>query len=53
MYEYLKRGWGEDGVRLFTMVPSGRTPLSIRKYLFTVQVPEHWHRLPEGCGLFF
>jgi len=51
MYEYLKGGWRENGARLFSVVPSGRTLLSLRKYLFTVQVPEHWNRLPRCCGV--
>ena len=26
-------------------------PLSTRKHFCAVQVTEHWHRLPRGCGI--
>ncbi|KAK4819773.1 LOW QUALITY PROTEIN: hypothetical protein QYF61_011373 [Mycteria americana] len=57
--KYLKRGCKENGARLFSLVPSGRTrgsghklkhrrfPLNIRKHCFTVRVTKHWHRLPR------
>ena len=49
----------EQGVRLFSVVPSDRTRcnghelkhmkihLDTRKHFFTVRVTEHWHRLPR------
>lgn len=57
MYKYLKGQCNEDGVRIFSVVPSTRTRgngnkpeqkrfhLNIRKYFFTVWVMEHWYRL--------
>jgi len=28
-----------------------RFPLNTRQHCCAVQVPEHWHRLPTGCGI--
>ncbi|KAK4830069.1 hypothetical protein QYF61_008407 [Mycteria americana] len=59
VYKYLKGGYKENGVRLFSVVPSDwtrgyghklkhrRFPLNIRKHFFTVYCSEHWHRLPR------
>lgn len=57
VYKYLKGECGEDGVRVFSPVPSARTmdsghTLEQRRFLLNdgkhccaVQVVEHWHRL--------
>ena len=59
VHNCLKGGCKEDRARLFPVLPSGRTrgnghklkhkgfPLNIRKHFCTVQVMEHWHRLPR------
>lgn len=57
MYKCLKGGRQEDGPRLVSVVPSGRTrgssyklehrkfQMNMRKHFFTVKVVEHWNRL--------
>ena len=60
---YLKGGCKEVGDGLFSVIPSARTrghgrnlehmafPLNSRQHICAVQVMEHWHRLPRGCGV--
>ncbi|KAK4826591.1 hypothetical protein QYF61_010353, partial [Mycteria americana] len=59
LYSFLRRGRGEGGADLFSLVSNGRTRgkgsklcqgrfrLDIRKHFFTKTVVKHWNRLPR------
>ncbi|KAK4824876.1 hypothetical protein QYF61_021083 [Mycteria americana] len=59
LYSFLRRGSGEGGAGLFSLVSSDRTHgnssklhqgrfrLDIRKHFFTERVAKHWNRLPK------
>ncbi|MCQ4187547.1 hypothetical protein FK515_28615 [Klebsiella pneumoniae] len=56
LYSFLRRGSGEGGADLFSLVSrcgngsklhQGRFRLDIRKHFFTERVVKHWNRLPR------
>ncbi|NXS39471.1 KGP2 kinase, partial [Balaeniceps rex] len=59
LYSFLRRGGGEGGTDLFSLVSSNKTPgngsklcqgrfrLDIRKHFFTERGVKHWNRLPR------
>lgn len=65
VYKFLKGRCEEDGVRLFSVVLSAKTRgsghklehqvflLNIKKHFCTVQVTDHWHRVPREIVVSF
>ncbi|KAK4816389.1 hypothetical protein QYF61_016706 [Mycteria americana] len=63
LYSFLRRGSGEGGADLFSLVSCGRTPgngsklhqgsfrLDIRKHFFMERVVQQWHRLPREVSV--